>query len=173
MANPSSNKPLAITMGDAAGIGPEIIAKAFRDQPALMHNAFVVGDVATLRRAAQVVAGAGHPALPVAVIASVNEVASVPPRCIPVLQIGLPLAPVQWGAVSSAAGAMVGRCVEWAADAALRGDICALVTAPLHKEALAAAGLQTHDNLFTRDGVLVATQLQIETELLDAVAPLR
>ncbi|MBX9817917.1 MAG: 4-hydroxythreonine-4-phosphate dehydrogenase PdxA, partial [Burkholderiaceae bacterium] len=33
-----------------------------------------------------------------------------------------------------------GRCVLWAADAALRGDIAALVTAPLHKEALSAAG---------------------------------
>ena len=49
----ASFKPLAITMGDAAGIGPEIIAKAYREQPSLMHQCFVVGDVGTMRRANQ------------------------------------------------------------------------------------------------------------------------
>ena len=133
-------KPLAITMGDAAGIGPEIIAKVYRDQPELLRHCFVVGDVGTLRRATQVVASAGHPSLPVAVVTSVDEVGDVPPHCIPVLQIGAPLNAIPWGAVSSLAGALAGRCVEWAADAALRGEVCAIVTAPLHKEALAAAG---------------------------------
>nr|WP_295773773.1 4-hydroxythreonine-4-phosphate dehydrogenase PdxA [Rhodoferax sp.] len=133
-------RPLAITMGDAAGIGPEIIAKVYRDQSELLRHCFVVGDVATMRRAAHVVASEGRPALPVAVIATVDQVADVPPHCIPVLQIGDPTATVRWGTVSSVAGAMAGRCVEWAADAALRGEVCAMVTAPLHKEALAAAG---------------------------------
>ena len=139
MANTAS-KPLVITMGDAAGIGPEIIAKVYRSQPELMRHCFVAGDIGTMRRATQVVASVGHPALPVAVITSVDQVADVPPHCIPVLQIGAPLALVPWGAISSVAGALAGRCVEWAADAALRGEVCALVTAPLHKEALAAAG---------------------------------
>ena len=44
-------KPIAITMGDPSGIGPEIIAKAFRDAPEVTDDCFVVGDVATLRRA--------------------------------------------------------------------------------------------------------------------------
>jgi len=39
-------KNIAITQGDSAGIGPEVIAKAFRDQPELMRGCFVVGDVA-------------------------------------------------------------------------------------------------------------------------------
>ncbi len=127
-------------MGDGAGIGPEIIAMAYRDQPELLRESFVVGDVATMRRATQVVAPAGGPALPIAVITSPNQVADVPPHCIPVLQIGAPMEPVPWGVVSSVAGALAGRCVEWAADAVLRGAVCAMVTAPLHKEALAAAG---------------------------------
>ena len=50
--------PLAITMGDAAGIGPEIIAKAFRDDPDATKGCFVVGDVPTLRRAAQAIRAA-------------------------------------------------------------------------------------------------------------------
>ena len=44
-------KPLLITMGDAAGIGPEIIAKAFREAPAELAGCVVVGDVSALRRA--------------------------------------------------------------------------------------------------------------------------
>ena len=52
---------LAITMGDAAGIGPEIIAKAVQEQPELLANCFVVGDVGTMRRAAK--AGRPYPNL--------------------------------------------------------------------------------------------------------------
>ncbi|NBX21710.1 MAG: 4-hydroxythreonine-4-phosphate dehydrogenase PdxA, partial [Betaproteobacteria bacterium] len=36
---------IAITMGDAAGIGPEIIAKAFREEPEVLRACFVAGDV--------------------------------------------------------------------------------------------------------------------------------
>jgi 4-hydroxythreonine-4-phosphate dehydrogenase len=59
----------------------------------------------------------------------------------PVLQLpGLP-GPVPWGRVSAAAGRAAADCVVWAARAALQGHIAALVTAPLHKEALSAAGV--------------------------------
>ena len=136
----STPKPMAITMGDAAGIGPEIIAKLYRDHPELVANCFVVGDVGTMRRAAQMLAQPGHPALPIALVSAANQAADVPPNCITVLQVGEPIEPIRWGAVSSVAGALAGRCVEWAADAALRGEVCAIVTAPLNKEALSAAG---------------------------------
>ena len=132
--------PLAITMGDAAGIGPEIIAKAHQQQPALLQGSFVVGDIATMRRAAKVVACAGNLAWPVAEISAPQQAMGLPPRCIAVLQMGAPLEAVPWGAVNACAGAMAGRCVSWAADAALLGEVSALVTAPLNKEALHAAG---------------------------------
>ena len=61
------NSLIAITMGDPAGIGPEIIAKAFRDAQQVTRGCFVVGDVDILRRGAQFVS-AGRIALPVAVI---------------------------------------------------------------------------------------------------------
>ena len=132
--------PLAITMGDAAGIGPEIIAKAFRDAPEALRGCFVAGDVATLRRAAALVQGAGVP-LPVALIERPADALAVPPRCVPVLQVVEPPAvPVPLGRISAVAGRMAGDAVDWAARAALRGDIAGLVTAPLHKEALSAAG---------------------------------
>jgi 4-hydroxythreonine-4-phosphate dehydrogenase len=128
-------------MGDAAGIGPEIIVKAYQEQAELLRGCFVVGDIGTMRRAAKVVAPAGHPPWPVADITQPGQALDLPPRCIAVLPIGAPLEVVPWGAINASAGAMAGQCVEWAADAALRGDVCALVTAPLHKEALHAAGI--------------------------------
>lgn len=136
-----AQKPIAITIGDPAGIGPEIIAKAFRDAPGVLRGCFVAGDVGTLRRAAQCVVAPGKVVVSSAVIDLPAQAFSMPPRCIPVLQVDSPPAVlVTLGRVSAAGGTMAARCVLWAAEAALRGDIAALVTAPLNKEALAAAG---------------------------------
>ena len=48
---------------------------------------------------------------------------------------------VPMGKINASAGRVAGDCVLWAARAALTGEVGALVTAPLHKESLAAAGL--------------------------------
>ena len=132
---------LAVTMGDPAGIGPEIIAKAFRDAPGATQGCFVAGDVRAMRLAAQALGAPGRLALPVALIETPAALAHVPPNCIPVLQ-AMPPAEGEWivGQISAAAGRAAGACVTWAARAALRGEVAAIVTAPLHKEALAAAG---------------------------------
>ena len=123
-------------MGDAAGIGPEIIAKAWRDHPLDVAGCVVVGDVATMRRAAGFVA---KPlALPVAQLESPSDLA--PPNCIPVLQQCELLAPVSIGLVSGLAGMAAADCIVWAAQAVLNGRASAMVTAPIHKEALAASG---------------------------------
>ncbi|HSV52666.1 MAG TPA: 4-hydroxythreonine-4-phosphate dehydrogenase PdxA [Burkholderiaceae bacterium] len=134
-------KPIAITLGDPAGIGPEIIAKAFRDAPEMTRGCFCAGDVEALRRAAACICGPGQVALPVALIDAVDQALTAPPRCIPLLQIPAPFSLPAWGQVSGVAGKVAADCVMWAARAALHGDIAALVTAPLHKEALAAAGV--------------------------------
>ncbi len=136
----SEGAPIAITLGDPAGIGPEIIVKAFRDAPELTRGCFVAGDAATLRRAAQSLAAPGRPGLPVVVIEAAAEVERVPPRCVAVLQAIEPPGGIVLGTVSAAAGKAAGDCVVWAARAALTGEIAALVTAPLNKQALAAAG---------------------------------
>ncbi|WP_027995549.1 4-hydroxythreonine-4-phosphate dehydrogenase PdxA [Simplicispira psychrophila] len=132
---------LAITQGDCAGIGPEIIAKAFRDAPDDLRGCFAVGDLATLRRAAQCIERPGMPALPVALITEPAAALSVPLRCLPVLQLDGIAGPQPFGQISAAAGQAAAQCVVWAAQAALRGAIAGLVTAPLHKEALHAAGV--------------------------------
>ncbi len=134
-------QPIAITLGDAAGIGPEIIAKAFRDAPAVTAGCFVAGDLDCLRRATRAVRREHEVELPVALIDYPAQTPGVPPRCIPLLQVAAAAPPPPWGQVSAAAGRLAADCVTWAARAALRGEIAALVTAPLHKEALAAAGI--------------------------------
>jgi 4-hydroxythreonine-4-phosphate dehydrogenase len=101
----------------------------------------VAGDVEALRRGAQVIAKEGEAGLPVALIADSKEALSVPQRCIPVLPVTKLDALPRWGQVSADAGRAAAECVVWAARAALHGEIAALVTAPLHKEALAAASI--------------------------------
>ena len=130
--------PLALTMGDCCGIGPEIIATLFRG--AESKGCVVVGDVGVMRRAAQLSGGL----LAVAHIESAFDAWQAPPRCIPVLQVdgldaGLLLASV--GRVDARAGAAAAACIRQAVRSALAGDVAALVTAPIHKEALAAAGV--------------------------------
>ena len=131
---------IAITMGDAAGIGPEIIAKAFAQEPALMRNCFVAGDLAVMQRACELIDKEKFSSWTAARISLPKEVLTRNEKVIPVLQVGESLKPVSLGRVSPLAGEFSGRCVTWAAQAALRGEISALVTAPINKEALAAAG---------------------------------
>ncbi|MFD0669075.1 4-hydroxythreonine-4-phosphate dehydrogenase PdxA [Ramlibacter sp. MAHUQ-53] len=136
-----SAPPLALTLGDPAGIGGEIIARAYAAEPALLAGSFVAGDVPHLRRAAAAAARGGLP-LPVAVIERPQEALDLPPHCIPVLQVGEPSRTlVPWGRVDREAGRLAAAAVTWAARAALRGEVAGVVTAPLHKEALSAAGV--------------------------------
>lgn len=138
-AIPSTALPIAITLGDAAGIGPEIIAKLFRSAGALAHGSFVIGDVAVMRRAI----GSTGGLLPIAQIHTPADAWAVPSACLPVLQAhGLPpgLAGLPMGRVDARAGAAAMACIEQAAAFALAGQVAAIVTAPVHKEALAAAG---------------------------------
>jgi 4-hydroxythreonine-4-phosphate dehydrogenase len=131
-------KPILITQGDVAGIGPEIIAKLFAQHADEVHDCVVVGSVAVMRRA---VALLKLPlTMPVAQLASLDEAAQVPLNCLPVLQISELPTPISCGQVSGLAGKFAADCIRHAARAALRGQAAAVVTAPIHKEALAAAG---------------------------------
>lgn len=138
LSQPKTRKAIAITPGDPCGIGPEIIARAWLEAPELTQGCFVAGDVGLMRRAMGLVNSG--PAFPIVQIESPDLAMNVPPRCMPVLQV-VPVSPVlPWGVVNALAGKLAGECVLWASGAALRGDVAAMVTAPLHKEALHAAG---------------------------------
>ena len=132
-------KPLLLTMGDAAGIGPEILVGAFLRGEAA--GCVVVGDPAVMRRAAAL---RREGKAMVAVIEHPADLAEVPPGCVPVLAPpGLPegLAALPWGRVDARCGAAAARCIEAAVRLVRAGEASALVTAPIHKEALAAAGV--------------------------------
>jgi 4-hydroxythreonine-4-phosphate dehydrogenase len=100
----------------------------------------VIGDVGIMRRAAAIVGG-----IVVARITSPRDTAACPAGCMPVLDPGLsdgPLvAAIPFGQVSARAGAAAAQCIEAAATLAMDGDVSAVVTAPIHKEALSAAGI--------------------------------
>ena len=126
-------KPLLVTMGDAAGIGPEIIVRAF--ERGELRDAVVIGDAAVLRRAGSAMT---------ALIEQAADLADVPPGCLPVLAPpGLPadLAALPRGRIDARNGAAAARCIEHAVRLVQAGAGAAIVTAPLHKEALAAAGI--------------------------------
>jgi 4-hydroxythreonine-4-phosphate dehydrogenase len=134
----SSRRPLVLTMGDACGIGPEIIAAFCRSADAA--GCVVIGDVTVMRRAAALTGGA----LPVARIERLADAASLPADCMAVLQgAGLPsdLATAPFGRVDARAGVAAARCIEHAVALVRGGEAGALVTAPIHKEAFAAAGI--------------------------------
>jgi 4-hydroxythreonine-4-phosphate dehydrogenase len=131
--------PLLLTMGDAAGIGPELIVAAARQ--GALAGCVAVADIAVLRRAAALQPAPG----PVfAVIDDPSEALQVPPGALavctpPGLPAGLDALP--WGRVDARAGAAAARCIEAAVRWVGQGAAAGLVTAPLHKEALAAAGV--------------------------------
>jgi 4-hydroxythreonine-4-phosphate dehydrogenase len=136
--------PLVLSMGDPAGIGPEIIARAFRERPGLLRQVVVAGDVATLQRALRLTApeaGSAAAALMLAEIRGLSDVPAVPPGCMAVVQACALPRPVALGQVSAEAGRAAADCIRWAAQAALSGQARAVVTAPIHKEALSAAGV--------------------------------
>ncbi|KQW42796.1 MULTISPECIES: 4-hydroxythreonine-4-phosphate dehydrogenase PdxA [unclassified Roseateles] len=130
-------RAILVSMGDACGIGPEIIARLWqREAP---QDALVVADVAVMRRAVEVIGGG----LAVAELHGPEELGRVPPRCLPVWQpSALPsrLTDAPLGRVDARAGAAAVVCIEAAVALIQAGRACGLVTAPIHKEALHAAG---------------------------------
>jgi len=127
---------LLITMGDVAGIGPEIIAKAW---PALndLCRPVVVGDPDWLRRSLE-------QAKTRAEVREIQDLhgAKPEPNKIPCLRASdQDLSHLEVGRVSAAAGRAAYDFLSAAITHALSGAADGIVTAPLHKEGLRAAGL--------------------------------
>ena len=133
----ASALPIALTMGDPAGIGPEIIVKALAQSPALLNHVVVVGDVGVMQRALSCCGLA----LPIKGHDPESEALGDWPQGVLHVVHTSALDPLPaWGAVQASAGLAAAHAIEWAARAALRGIVSAVVTAPIHTEALHAAG---------------------------------
>jgi 4-hydroxythreonine-4-phosphate dehydrogenase len=131
--------PLVVTQGDPAGIGPEILLKAVQQRPDLLPRLLVAGDLPTLRRAAGFLADGLAPVM-LAEVSGWDAWDRVPPGCLAVVQACSPHPLVQMGSASGVAGRAAADAIRWAGAAVLGGHCCAMVTAPIHKEALAASG---------------------------------
>ena len=130
-------KPLALTMGDPAGIGPEIVAKvAAQPQFHRDHRAFAIGDAERLAAAAQ----ANN--LPLRIESLVEPKDFRPqPGMLHVLS-GPRLPPdLPYGRVDPRAGRAAFEYVQRAIGLANSRQIHAICTAPINKEALASAGV--------------------------------
>lgn len=133
-ANAGKLRPLALSLGDPAGVGPEITAKAWR---ALRHDGpvfMVVGDYDALVAAAGVQDG-----VTVRRVGGPDEAAAVFSNALPVLDIPLK-SPVVAGKASTSYAAAVIGWIETGAGLALSGQVSGLVTAPIAKAPLYDAG---------------------------------
>ena len=120
---------IAVTMGDAAGIGPEIIVGA-HPHPGVV----VVGDAERLRRAAAIL-GAD-----VEVVAVERPGDPVPDGALACLDLDLIDPELPFGELSAQAGEGAYQAVKRAVELASAGEVDAICTAPLNKEALHLAG---------------------------------
>ena len=156
--------PIAITMGDACGIGPEIVLKALAaigtDQPDLAARLVVYGDPSLLDRTARRLGlplvitacdSASHAAA--ALNAARTDAAARSPHSpitphpptnpIPVAVVACSALPddLPIGRIDARAGLAAHTAIVRASRDAIAGHIAAVVTAPIHKEAMRAAGI--------------------------------
>ncbi|MGW0227609.1 4-hydroxythreonine-4-phosphate dehydrogenase PdxA [Actinopolymorpha singaporensis] len=131
------NRPvIAITMGDAAGVGPEVVVKALAHRETYdLLRPVVVGDAGRLRRAVELTG----------VDLDVREVdsptdAAYTAGTVDCIDLGLIPADLEFGKLSEVAGDAAFRYIERAVALATSGEVDAICTAPLNKEALHAAG---------------------------------
>ena len=123
--------PLALSMGEPAGVGPEIIATAWSALKAEGPVFVVIGDSTLLRAQGQ----------PVQTVLAASDAGAVFGRAIPVLDTPLPAA-VKAGHPEPANAGTVADWIEQAVNLAMSGEASGVVTAPIAKAPLYAAGFR-------------------------------
>jgi 4-phospho-D-threonate 3-dehydrogenase / 4-phospho-D-erythronate 3-dehydrogenase len=127
---------LAVTLGDPVGIGPEIVARTLAEQAgADGHHGVAVGDAAALRRGVEAMG------LDVEVRAVEGYGTEPAEGVIDVVDTGVLGDEVpEWGKVDARAGRAAVAAIEEATRAAMAGEVAGIVTGPINKEAVWAAG---------------------------------
>ncbi len=132
-----SDIPLAVTLGEPGGIGPELVGMAWRDRRALSLPPFLcIGDPDFLRRRfaeAGVTAG-------VEAVASAADAASVFDTGLPVIELRQPVARGEAGRPSPEDAPSVVESITEAVELVRSGGARAVVTPPIQKDNLYAAG---------------------------------
>lgn len=132
---------LALTIGDPAGIGPEITVQTVLDGagPKGPARAVVVGDAVAVRSALDVLGREAE-------VRVVTDWENLPPEAEGVIDVydtgALGDDMVAWGEIDARAGVAAVRAIEEATAAALAGSVAGIVTGPLHKGAMWAGGTE-------------------------------
>jgi 4-hydroxythreonine-4-phosphate dehydrogenase len=127
--------PLALTLGEPAGIGPDISLLAWRRREPGEGVFLVIGNRECLARRARLMGLE----VPLAAIAEPGEAAAVFDEALPVLDMPLKVQPVPGSLDPAAAPGVVGA-IEAAVALALEGTVAGIVTNPIHKDALYRTG---------------------------------
>jgi 4-hydroxythreonine-4-phosphate dehydrogenase len=135
---------LALTLGDPAGIGPELIAKLLARSDVIQCDVVLVGD-AWLWEEGQAIAGVSVATHAVSSFDEVRTIIGGPPLFLPVESIRRGEAPRS--TVSAAAGASVLKVLGMCLDAASMGLVDAMCFAPLNKRSMIMSGMKFSDEL--------------------------
>ena len=130
-----SDRPrLAVTVGDPAGVGPEVVLKALADQEIVsLCQPLLVGDLRHLQRTT---ADCGLELE----LAAVDPTDTPDDGVIPVIDLGNVPADIEIGGISATAGEAAWQAIERGVELCLGGSAEALVTAPINKVSLQLAG---------------------------------
>lgn len=127
---------VAVTMGDGAGVGPEVVVAAVLDpQSNAECRPVVIGDALRLHQAADILGIEAD----IQTIDNVEDAVFTPGR-VNVIDLALLPEDLPWGQLSPVAGHAAYEYIRVASELAMAGTVQAICTAPLNKEALHAAG---------------------------------
>jgi len=164
---------LALTMGDPSGIGPEIVARTLLNAE-WARRCVLIGDPRVMRQAFEALGAGARLRVAASIDDLAHETGTVNLLAASRLET---LPPV--GAVHAASGRAAFEAISAAIALAQAGRVAGIVTAPIHKEALAAAGLRYPGHteiLAERTGCRVAMMLandQLRTVLVTVHCALR
>lgn len=128
----SVSRPLAVTMGEPAGVGPELIGRLWLEHDAhQLPPLLYVGSIDALLQAC--------PTIDIQPVDCASDALGLAPNILPALDISLS-DPNEIGKLNSANGSAVITSIDKATKLALNGDVSGIVTAPIHKAALYEAG---------------------------------
>ncbi|MHC4456570.1 MAG: PdxA family dehydrogenase [Planctomycetota bacterium] len=138
-------KPIiAITMGDASGIGPELIVKVFSEAGIYeFSRPFVIGSPEVMTEAARVAGKDLH----INVVQNLSEAGFAFSRLDVLCPESVQLSEIQWGKLDPMLGKAAAMCLRIAFEMAVENKIDGVVSAPLNKEAFHLAGYDYLDEL--------------------------
>ena len=139
------NKPtIAITMGDPAGIGPEIVARVLGEaEVRACCNPVVIGDPEILARAVELV-GSG---LSIVIVPKAAGVTTNPSTLNVVSAGELPAGTLMPGTLDARWGESAAACCRRSVEMAKAGEVSAIVSTPFNKEAFHMAGIAAMDDM--------------------------